>query len=141
MEEPADKNPEEELISTARRRRAKRRVIAPLTPDEKSDYIEAVLRKASPSFDFFVFSFLAGAIMGLGFILDAPFLLLLGALLSPLMSPVVGVSLGTVLSSARYFGRSIGGLLIGSFIVILTGALAGFASRLWQPLDLSQAQL
>ena len=64
-------------LSRARRRREQRKIISPLTPDEKTDYIEAVLKNASPSFDFFLFSLFTGAIIGLGFILDSPYVLLL----------------------------------------------------------------
>ncbi len=133
MIEPTQPPPEEEPRSRARRRRARRRVIAPLTSDEKTDYIEAILKKASPSFDFFLFSLLAGALIGVGFIIDSLYFLILGILLAPLMAPVVGISLGTVLGSARYFGRSLGGLLIGGFLVIISGALAGFATQMWAP--------
>ena len=135
MIEPTQPSPEEneEPRSRARRRRARRRVIAPLTSDEKTDYIEVILKKASPSFDFFLFSLLAGALIGVGFIIDSLYFLILGALLAPLMAPVVGISLGTVLGSARYFWRSLGGLLVGGFLVIISGALAGFATKMWAP--------
>jgi uncharacterized membrane protein len=141
MIEPDQISPQEETPSRARQRRARRKIIAPLTTDEKTDYIQTVLRKASPTFDFFLFSFLAGAILGVGFIIDNPYFLLLGTLLAPLMSPVIGISLGTVLGSARFFGRSLGGLLIGGFLVIVTSALAGFATRLWPPMELFQVHL
>lgn len=137
-----DKNtPKEPRPSAARRRRSRRQVIAPLTPDEKSSYIDEVASRAAPSFDFFIFSLLAGAVLGFAYILDSPYLLLLGALAAPLMSPVVGISLGTVLGSARHFGRSLGGLAVGSFLVMLSGAIAGFAARIWMPMDLLQIHL
>jgi hypothetical protein len=141
MIEPDQPTPPEKPLSRARRRRARRKIIAPLTPDEKSDYLEAVLRTASPSFDFFLFSLLAGAILGVGFIIDNPYFLLLGTLLAPLMSPVVGISLGTVIGSARYFSRSLGGLLVGGFLVVVSGSLAGFATRIWPPMELFQVHL
>lgn len=135
-------SPEEEpKLSRARRRRARRKIISPLTPDEKTNYIQEVLRKAAPSFDFFLFSLFAGAVIGLGFIVDSPYILILGALLAPLMSPVIGISLGITLGSAKYFVRSIGGFLVGSFLVILGGALAGVATRLWEPYELNQIHL
>jgi len=136
-----DPEDEEKELSRARRRRAKRKVISPLTPDEKTSYIQGVLQKAAPSFDFFLFSLFSGALIGVGFILDSPYVLILGALLAPLMSPVVGISLGIVLGSGRYFFRSLGGFIIGSFLVVLAGALAGVASRLWSPWELNQALL
>jgi hypothetical protein len=141
MNLPENTPPEEPRRTAARRRRASRQVIAALTPDERSTYIDEVANRAAPSFDFFLFSLLAGAIISFGLILDSPYLLLLGALAAPLMSPVVGVSLGTVLGSTRHFGRSLGGLAIGSFLVLLTGALAGFAVRIWLPMNLLQVYL
>ena len=141
MELPEIKPPEEDLPSPARRRRASRKVIAPLTPDEKTDYIQAVLRKASPNFDFFLFSLLAGVVIGLGFILDSPYVLLFGALLAPLMSPLVGISLGIILGSTKYFGRSLGGILVGGVLVLLIGALVGFAARLGNPTEFTQVSV
>lgn len=141
FDEPKEIEEEAKELSRARRRQARRKVISPLTPDEKTEYIEAVLKKASPSFDFFLFSLLTGAIIGIGFMLDSPYVLLLGALLAPVMAPVVGISLGMVLGSARYFFRSLGGFLIGSLLVVLAGALAGVVTRIWHPEYLSQAAL
>ncbi len=99
------------------------------------------LTAPSPSFDFFLFSLLAGAVISLGFLLDAPAFLLLGALLAPMLSPAIGVSLGTVIGSVRFFIRSLVGLLVGSLLVSLVGALAGYAARPWLPLPLTQAHL
>lgn len=127
--------------STARQRRAKRQVIAALSADERANYIDEVASRAAPSFDFFLFSLLAGAIIGFGYIIDSPYILLLGALTAPVMAPIIGVSLGTVLGSVKHFTRSIGGLTISIFLVLLAGTLAGFASRVWLPLDLLQVFL
>jgi uncharacterized membrane protein len=132
--------PEEPQRSRARRRRARRQVITAMTADEKASYIDEVASKAAPSFDFFLFSLLAGAILGFALLIDSPYLLLLGALLSPLMTPLVGIGLGTVLGSGRHFGRSLGGFAIGSFLVLLVGAVAGLASRLFEPAAV-QAQI
>lgn len=132
---------EDKKLSRARRRRARRKVIAPLTPDEKTSYIQEVLRKAAPSFDFFLFSLFSGAVIGVGFIVDSPSIILLGALLAPLMAPVVGISLGIILGSMRYFARSLAGFLVGSFLVTLGGALAGVATRLWEPWELNQVHM
>ena len=140
LNEPIN-NDEEQELSRARRRRARRKVISPLTPDEKTSYIQGVLRKAAPSFDFFLFSLFSGTVIGLGFMLDSPYVMLLGVLLAPVMAPVVGTSLGIILGSARYFFRSIGGFLVGGFLTILGGSLAGLITRLLPPADLFQVYL
>jgi len=136
---PSEQLPDDpDRLPPARRRRA-RRLLAPLEADERAAYLDEVAHRASPSFDYFLFSLLSGLGFGIGLILDAPALLLLGAILAPLMAPVVGLALGTVIGSVRYFLRSLMGLLIGSVLVVMAGALAGWIWRLWMPSPLNQA--
>ena len=127
-------------LPPARRRRA-RRLLAPMESDDQIDFLDKVAHRASPSFDFFLFSLLAGAVIAVGFLLNSQPLLVLGAILSPLMAPVIGIALGTVIGSVRFFFRSTIGLIIGSLLVFGVGVLAGFAARIWFPLDLTQAHL
>lgn len=129
-----------ERLPPARRRRA-RRLLAPLEADERARSLAAITHRASPTFDFFLFSLLAGAVLGVGMLVDAPALLILGALLSPLMAPAVGLALGTVIGSLRFFFRSLLGLAIGCALVFASGVLAGYAARLFLPLELNQAHL
>jgi len=120
-----EQNPDDpERLPPARRRRA-RRLLAPLNADERGAFLDRVAHRASPSFDFFLFSLLSGAVLAAGFLLDQPILLFLGAVLAPFMAPVVGISLGTVLGSGRYFLRSLIGLAIGCALVFFEGYLAG----------------
>jgi hypothetical protein len=127
-------------LPPARRRRA-RRLLAPMEAEDRVDFLDKVAHRASPSFDFFLFSLLAGAVIAGGFLLNSQPLLVMGAILSPLMAPVIGIALGTVVGSVRFFLRSTIGLLIGSLLVFLVGVLAGYASSPWYPFDLSQAHL
>jgi uncharacterized membrane protein len=131
-------NPEN--LPPARRRRA-HRLLAPLDADERAVFLDDLAHRSSPSYDFFLFSLLAGAVLSIGVLLDAPALLVLGAILAPLMAPFIGLALGTVTGTARFFFRSLFGLLIASILVLLVGALAGVAARPWMPLALSQAHL
>lgn len=127
-------------LPPARRRRA-HRLLTPLDADERAEFLDDLAHRASPSFDFFLFSLLAGAVLGVGLLVDSPALLVLGAVLAPLMAPAIGVSLGTVIGSVRYFLRSLAGLLIAGFLVLLAGFAAGFASQFWLPSDLTLAHL
>lgn len=129
-----------ERLPPARRRRA-RRLLAPLDADERALSLDKLARRTSPSFDFFLFSLLSGAGLGVGLLFDAPSLLLLGILLAPLMGPVVGISLGTVIGSAQFFVRSLVGLLIGSGLLFGVGLLAGYAAQLLQFQGFEQAQI
>jgi len=129
-----------ERLPPARRRRA-RRLLAPLEADERVNILDSLARQTSPTFDFFLFSLLSGAGLGVGLLFDAPSLILLGILLAPLMGPVVGISLGTVIGSARFFVRSLVGLVIGSGLVFGISMLAGYAAQLLQLEEFKQAHI
>jgi hypothetical protein len=125
-------------LPPARRRRA-RRLLAPLDADERAALVDEIAHRASPTFDFFVFSLLAGIVISAGLVLDQPAILLLGALIAPLMAPVIGLSLATVVGSVRFFLRSLVGFLIGSALVFLAGFIAGNLALSWYPTPLLQA--
>lgn len=122
------------------RRRVRRYFVTP-NEDERSALVENLARRAFPSFEFFLFALLSGAILGAGFILDSQALLLLGILLAPLMTPWVGVVLGMMTGSWRFFFQTLIALLAAGVLVFLTGGLAGLAARLWLPLPLFQADI
>jgi hypothetical protein len=125
-------------LPPARRRRA-RRLLAPLDPDERADFIDEIAHRSSPSFDFFLFSLLAGGLIGIGLLLDKPALLVLGAVLAPVMAPIVGLALGTVTGSVKFFIRSMAGLIIGGLLVFAAGALVGWLGKTLLDPDLSHA--
>lgn len=127
-----------EQLPPARRRRA-RRLLAPMEAEDRVDFLDQVAHRASPSFDFFLFSLLAAAVIAVGFLLDSQPILVLSAILAPMMAPVIGIALGMVVGSVQFFLRSLIGLLIGGVLVFLVGLLAGYVSNLWAPLDFSQA--
>ncbi|MCK4977447.1 MAG: DUF389 domain-containing protein, partial [Anaerolineales bacterium] len=127
-----------EQLPPARRRRAKR-LLAPLDADQRAAFLDEVAHRASPSFDFFLFSLVAGFVLGIGLLLDTPALLLLGSLLAPLMAPVVGIGLGTVIGSVRFFLRSLIGLSIGGILVFGAGFAVGLVTYYWSPPSLDQA--
>jgi len=129
-----------EKLPPARKRRA-RRLLAPLDAEGRTTFLADLAHRASPSFDFYLFSLAAGAVMGLGVLLDTPPLLLLGALVAPLMAPAIGLSISTVLGSARFFTRNLIGLLIGSLLAFAMGYLSGYVLTYWTPPALIQAGL
>ncbi len=128
-------------LPAARRRHAQRSLFGPLDVDERSQALEDLARRASPNFDFFLYSLFAGAVIGLALLFDSPYLLLLGALIAPLMAPAVGVAVGTALGSSKHFVRSLSGLLLGSMLVFLAGWLAGLALHSGSPNQAQQAHL
>jgi len=124
----------------ARRRRA-RRLLAPVELDERASVLDQLRQRTSPNFDFFLFSIVSGIIFCIGLLLNAPALLVLGAIFAPLMAPVIGLSLGTVVGSFKFFFRSLVGMAIGSLLVFLVGLAAGLYGRIWMPAYLSLAYL
>src|SRR4030042_5223704 len=124
-----------DLMPPARRRRA-RRLLAPLEADERAIVLDQVRRRTSPSFDFYLFSIVSGVIICLGLLLDAPALLVLGAVFAPLLAPVVGLAFGTVVGSYKFFGSSLVGMVIGSLLVFIVGSIAGWVGQIWLPSSL-----
>ena len=125
-------------LPRARRRRAQRRLFLP-GADERAAISDSLARRAFPSLEFFLFALLCGAVLGAAYLMDSPALLLLGILLAPLLTPWVGLTLAVLTGSWRFFFLTLSGFLVTSLLVFLTGALAGWAGRLWLPLPLTQA--
>jgi Domain of unknown function (DUF389) len=124
----------------ARRRRA-RRMLVPPAANERAAMLDDLARRAFPSFEFFLFAFLCGVILGAAYLLNAPALILLGVLLAPLLTPWVGLMLATITGSWRFFFLTLGVLLVAGVLVFLTGALAGLAGRLWENLPFYYARI
>ncbi|MCC6147356.1 MAG: SH3 domain-containing protein [Anaerolineaceae bacterium] len=127
-------------IPPARRRR-RRRMIFSGSPVQRAAYIEEAARRAIPTADFFLFSLLAGAALGIAFLINAPAFFILAALMSPFLAPVVGLSLATLVGSPRFFLQSLGSIGISSMLFFIMGALAGWASHLFPGRYYEQALL
>ena len=127
----------------AQRRRAARRKkkIIPSNATGRSKLLQNLAERAYPSYEYFLFATFCGAILGLGYLLDSQAFLIFGILMAPLMSPLVGMILSFVGGAVKFFFKTLGAFIIGGILVFITGALAGFVSRLWQPLTFTQAFL
>jgi hypothetical protein len=135
-------NPEQtpEFVSArARRRRAQRRAYFPSDEEGRAALFEHLARRAFPSYELFVFSLFAGAILGLGYFFNAQALLIFGILVAPLLTPWIGTALSIVAGAPRLFAQTLTALLISSLIIFFCGWLAGFASRPFQPLTFNEA--
>ena len=122
-----------------RRRAARKRKAIPSGAEGRSQLLQNLVQRAYPSYEFFIFATFSGAILGLGYLLDSQAFLVFGILMAPLMSPLVGMIIASVSGSAKFFIKTLGAFFIGSLLVFITGALAGFAARIWLPLTLTQA--
>lgn len=133
--------PEIERPAAVRRRRARQPLIARPSEEEVPDRLESMASRAIPTFDFFVFALIAGSLMGIGYLLNAPAILLLAIVLAPFPAPWVGVSLAAATGESRFFGQTLGGFFTAILIIFITGLLSGLASRIFMPLVLDQAYL
>ncbi|HLO16057.1 MAG TPA: DUF389 domain-containing protein [Anaerolineales bacterium] len=129
-----------EFVSArARRRRAQRRAYFPTDEEGRAELFTHLTRRAFPSYELFVFSLVAGAILGLGYLFNAQALLVFGILVSPLLTPWIGTALSIVAGALRLFLQTVMALFVSSLIIFLCGLLAGFASRPFQPLTFNEA--
>lgn len=141
-EPPSQPNPEQsrEFVSArARRRRAQRRAYFPTDEEGRAALFAHLARRAYPSYELFVFALVSGAILGLGYFVNSQALLMFGILVAPLMTPWIGMSLAIVAGSARFFAQTITALFVSSLLILLSGLLAGFASRTFGPLTFNEA--
>lgn len=137
--QPHPEQTPEFVSARARRRRALRRAYFPTDQEGRAELFTHLTRRAFPSYELFVFSLVAGAILGVGYLLNAQALLFFGILVAPLLTPWIGTTLSIVAGAPRLFLQTITALLISSLIIFLCGWLAGFASRSFQPLNFNEA--
>src|SRR5215211_8589752 len=137
--QPHPEQTPEFISARARRRRALRRAQFPTDEAGRAELFAHLIRRAFPSYELFMFSFVAGAILGLGYLFNAQALLIFGILVAPLLTPWIGTTLSVVAGALRLFLQTITALLISTVIIFLGSLLAGFASRQFQPLTLNEA--
>ena len=106
---------------------------------EQDERMETLAQLASANIDFFVFSLICGCILGLGYILDSPAILIMGILVAPLLGPWMGTALSTATGEIRLFRQTFGGILTSLILVFIPGFLAGYLLRFIEPLTSSQA--
>ena len=116
-------------LPPARRRRDERKLLGPLGSDARSQKLEEIARRASPSFDYFLFSLLSGLVIAFGMGFDSPYLIVLGVFFAPLMAPAVGVALSTAIGSTHHFARNLLAVLMGSGLVMLGGWIVGISAQ------------
>jgi hypothetical protein len=133
--------PDENASLPPARRRRRRRNLLPSNSSERAALLRELARRVIPSFDFFLFSLLAGLCLGAALLLDSPALVFLAVLLAPFMAPAVGVSLGAIAGNLSFILQSLGSLSIGSLIVFLCGMVAGWAVHLLPQRVYAQAAL
>ena len=124
--------------SVARRRRAHRAQLIPSAAG-RAEIMAILARRSYPNYEFFIYAVLCGAVLGLGYLLDSPAVLLFGILLAPLMTPWVGMTLALITGSARFFIETLTAILISAILVFLSGLLSGFAARAFLPLTFNNA--
>src|SRR5512139_237365 len=137
--QPQSEQTPEFVSARARRRRALRRASFPTNERERAELFTHLTHRAFPSYELFVFSLVAGVILGLGYLFNSQALLIFGVLAAPLLTPWIGTTLSIVAGALRLFAQTVTALLVSCAIVLLSGLLAGYASRAFQPLTFNEA--
>lgn len=127
-------------VSRSRRRR-RAQLEVPHDAEGRASVLETLSHRAYPTYEIFIYSAFAAAVIGLGYVLDAQALLVFGVLVAPLLAPWVGLLLATITGSFRFFFETFMALLVSALIVFLVGALAGLASRPFLPRTFNEAFL
>jgi len=130
-------DPQEQPVQRARRRRARRNFF-PADAEGQEAMLADLARRAYPSYELYVFSFLCAVIISVGFGFDSQALLIFGALSAPTLTVWVGLSLATLTGPFRFFSQTFTALFVSVLIVFLIGLLAGFATLPIQPITLNE---
>jgi hypothetical protein len=133
--------PDENIGLPSGQRRRRRRMAIPPGASDRGKFLHDLSLRTVPSFDYFLFSLLAGLVLVAALLLDSPALFVLGALIAPFMAPAVGIALGTIAGEIPFVLQSLGSLSIGSLIVFLCGLMAGWAANLLPESSFSQAAM
>lgn len=139
--QPEPEQTQEFVSARARRRRALRRAYFPTDEEGRAALFAHLARRAFPSYELFVFSLVAGVILGLGYFLDSQGLLIFGILVAPLLTPWIGMSLAIVAGSGRLFMQTLTAIFVSSLLIFGSGVLAGFALRIFEPRAYNEAFL
>jgi hypothetical protein len=133
--------PNQEFVSArARRRRAMRRAYFPSDETERAALFTHLAKRAFPSYELFIFSLVAGTIIGVGYFFNAPGVLVFGALVAPVLTSWIGISLAIVAGAGRLFAQTTLAIFISSLLVFITGLIAGYATHIFpQPLTFNEA--
>ncbi len=126
--------------SRARRRRA-RRMLLPADPQGREAVLQRLSRRAYPTVEFFVLSFLSGAILTAGYLLDSPLLLVFGALSAPILLPWLGLLLAGARGALGFWVQMAAALFVSAALTFVNGLIGGWLLRALPPRTLTQAYL
>lgn len=121
------------------RRRRHGQLNLPRDAEGRAALLASLAHRSYPTYELFVYSALAGAIIALGLLMDSQALVLFGVLVAPLFLPWIGLLLASLTGSLRFFFETLMALLLGAALVFVMGLLAGVAARAFLPRTFDQA--
>jgi uncharacterized hydrophobic protein (TIGR00271 family) len=100
-----------------------RRLVPPISLEERAE-VQVRLRDSSdPSFDFFLFVLLSATIATLGLLIDSPATIIGAMLVAPLMSPIIGIGLASITGDTTLLTGSTSSLIRGAVLAIILAFL------------------
>ena len=126
---------------SAKERQYLRKVFPSLKENERTQFLNSLIKNASPSVDFYLSGLVSAILLALGYFLDAPYILLFAIIFVPQVSPFIGISLGTVLGTKRVFFNNLASSLIVASLIFLLNAISGLVAKIINLGDARMAHL
>ena len=114
---------------SAKERQYLRKVFPSLKETERTQFLNDLIKDASPSIDFYLSGLVSALLLAVGYFLDAPYVLLFAVIFVPQVSPWIGISLGTVLGTKRVFFNNLASSLIVGCLIFVVNAVSGLLAK------------
>ena len=106
-----------------------RKIVKPLTVDERKEILSQIRQSSTPGFDFFLLVVLSCAIATLGLVTNSAAVIIGAMLVAPLMSPIIGIGLASVIGDEKLLRNALVTLFLGALLAILLSFMMTLINR------------
>ncbi len=100
-----------------------RRLIKPISKEDRAKVHVQLRNTCSPSFDFFLFVLLSAVIATLGLLIDSGATIIGAMLVAPLMSPIIGIGLSSITGDTQLLPNATAALVRGAVLAVILAFL------------------
>jgi len=101
--------------------------------DDHDEYIQKLAKQYEPSFDYFWLALVAGILFAIGNLTNSPGILVLAGLFCANFYPALGMGFALSIKSKKFFGTSLGAVLVSILFTIICGLIGSWISHLIIP--------
>lgn len=106
-----------------------RKIVKPLTADERREILIEIRQSSSPGFDFFLLVVLSCAIATSGLVTNSAAVIIGAMLVAPLMSPIIGIGLASVVGDEKLLRTALITLFMGALLAVLLSFIMTLINR------------